>query len=47
MVWGKVLACGTALIQAGTWLVLLMVNGIAIQNAGLILLQVTVGLHSS
>jgi len=43
MVWGKVLACGLLVpIQAGTWLVLLMVNGIAIQNAGLILLQVTV-----
>ena len=43
MVWGKVLACGVLVpIQAGTWLVLLMVNGIAIQNAGLILLQVTV-----
>src|SRR5512137_2447373 len=43
MVWGKVLTCGLLVpIQAGTWLVLLMVNGIAIQNAGLILLQVTV-----
>jgi ABC-type Na+ efflux pump permease subunit len=43
MVWGKVLACGILVpIQAGTWLVLLMVNGIAIQNAGLILLQVSV-----
>ncbi len=43
MVWGKVLACGILVpIQAGTWLVLLIVNGIAIQNAGLILLQVTV-----
>jgi ABC-2 type transport system permease protein len=43
MVWGKVLACGILVpIQAGTWLVLLMVNGIAIQNVGLILLQVSV-----
>jgi ABC-2 type transport system permease protein len=43
MVWGKVLACELLVpVQAGVWLVLLMVNGIAIQNAGLILLQVTV-----
>jgi ABC-2 type transport system permease protein len=43
MIWGKVLTCGLLVpIQAGAWLVLLMVNGIAIQNAGLILLQVTV-----
>ncbi|MDP3564601.1 MAG: ABC transporter permease, partial [Methanoregula sp.] len=43
MVWGKVLACELLVpIQAGAWLVLLMVNGIAIQNAGLILLQVVV-----
>jgi ABC-type Na+ efflux pump permease subunit len=43
MVWGKVLACELLVpIQAGAWLILLMVNGIAIQNAGLILLQVTV-----
>ncbi|MCK7475083.1 MAG: ABC transporter permease subunit [Rhodopseudomonas palustris] len=41
MVWGKVLACELLVpIQAGAWLVLLMINGIAIQNAGLILLQV-------
>jgi ABC-2 type transport system permease protein len=43
MVWGKVLACELLVpVQAGVWLVLLMVNGIAIQNAGLILLQVTI-----
>jgi len=43
MVWGKVLACEILVpVQAGVWLVLLMVNGIAIQNAGLILLQVSV-----
>ena len=43
MVWGKVLACEVLVpVQAGVWLVLLMINGIAIQNAGLILLQVTV-----
>ena len=43
MVWGKVLACEVLVpIQAGAWLLLLMVNGIAIENAGLILLQVVV-----
>ena len=43
MVWGKVLACELLVpVQAGAWLLLLMVNGIAIQNAGLILLQVVV-----
>ncbi|MDD4137405.1 MAG: ABC transporter permease [Methanoregula sp.] len=43
MVWGKVLACEVLVpVQAGLWLILLMINGIAIQNAGLILLQVTV-----
>jgi len=43
MVWGKVLACELLVpIQAGAWLLLLMINGIAIQNAGLILLQVVV-----
>ena len=43
MVWGKVLACELLVpIQAGAWLLLLMVNGIAIENAGLILLQVVV-----
>ena len=43
MVWGKVIACEVLVpIQAGAWLVLLMINGIAIQNSGLILLQVTV-----
>jgi ABC-type Na+ efflux pump permease subunit len=43
VVWGKVLTCELLVpVQAGVWLLLLMVNGIAIQNAGLILLQVTV-----
>jgi ABC-type Na+ efflux pump permease subunit len=43
MVWGKVLACELLVpIQAGAWLVLLMINGIAIQNPGLILLHVVV-----
>ena len=43
MVWGKVLACELMVpIQAGAWLLLLMINGIAIENAGLILLQVSV-----
>jgi len=43
MVWGKVLACELLVpVQAGAWLILLMINGIAIQNAGLILLHVVV-----
>lgn len=43
MVWGKVLACEILVpIQAAAWLILLMVNGIPIENAGLILLHVTV-----
>jgi len=43
MVWGKVLACELLVpIQAGAWLILLMINRIAIQNAGLILIQVVV-----
>ncbi|MFA4877265.1 MAG: ABC transporter permease [Methanoregula sp.] len=43
MVWGKVLACELLVpIQAGAWLTLLMINGIAIQNAGLILLHVVI-----
>ena len=43
MVWGKVLACELLVpLQAGAWLVLLMLNGIAIQNAVPILLQVVV-----
>ena len=43
MVWGKVLACELLVpIQAGAWLLLLMVNGIVIENAALILLQVVV-----
>jgi len=43
MVWGKVLACEILVpVQAAVWLVLLMINGIAIENAGLILLHVTI-----
>jgi ABC-type Na+ efflux pump permease subunit len=43
VVWGKVLACELMVpVQAGAWLLLLMVNGIAIGNACLILLQVSV-----
>ena len=43
IIWGKVLACELLVpIQAGAWLILLMVNGIAIQNAGLILLHVVI-----
>jgi ABC-type Na+ efflux pump permease subunit len=43
IVWGKVLACELMVpVQAGAWILLLMINGIAIDNAGLILLQVSV-----
>ena len=43
MVWGKVLTCELLVpVQAGMWLILLMINGIAIQNAGLILMHVVV-----
>ncbi|NMB79502.1 MAG: ABC transporter permease [Methanomicrobiales archaeon] len=43
MVWGKVLACEVLVpVQAGVWILLLMINGIAIENAGLILVQVSV-----
>jgi ABC-2 type transport system permease protein len=42
MVWGKVLVCEVLVpVQAAIWLALLMVNGIAIENAVPILLQVT------
>jgi ABC-type Na+ efflux pump permease subunit len=42
VVWGKVLACELLVpVQAGAWLLLLMVNGIAIENVPLIFLQVT------
>ena len=35
MVWGKILACEILVpSQAGAWLILLTVNGIAIQNPG-------------
>lgn len=41
MVWGKVLACEVLVpVQAGAWLILLMINGIAIENALLILIHV-------
>ena len=43
VVWGKVLACELMVpVQAGAWILLLLINGIAMQNAGLILLQVSV-----
>ncbi len=43
MVWGKVLACEVLVpIQAAAWIILLMINGIAIENAGIILVQVSV-----
>jgi ABC-type Na+ efflux pump permease subunit len=43
MVWGKILACEALVpVQAAVWLILLMINGIAIENAGLILLHVTI-----
>jgi ABC-2 type transport system permease protein len=43
MVWGKVLACELMVpVQAGAWILLLIINGIAVENAGLILLQVSV-----
>ena len=42
VVWGKVLACELLIpLQAGAWLLLLMINGIAIANVPLILAQVT------
>ncbi len=41
MVWGKVLTCWVLVpVQAGAWILLLSVNGIAIQNAGFILIHV-------
>jgi ABC-type Na+ efflux pump permease subunit len=43
IVWGKVFACELLVpIQAGAWLILLMINGIAIQNAVLILVLVAI-----
>ena len=43
MIWGKVLACEALVpVQAGAWLILLAINGIAIQNTIQILLQVSV-----
>jgi ABC-2 type transport system permease protein len=42
VVWGKVLACELLIpLQAGAWLLLLLINGIAIDNVPLILVQVT------
>jgi ABC-2 type transport system permease protein len=44
MIWGKVAACLAIVpVQSGAWLLLLMVNGIAIANAIPILLHVTAG----
>lgn len=41
MVWGKVIACELLIpVQAGAWLILLIINGIAIDNVPLIFLQV-------
>src|SRR5665647_326086 len=43
IVWGKVIACELLVpIQAGAWLILLMINGIVIQNAVLILILVAI-----
>ena len=43
IVWGKVLACELMVpVQACAWILLLMINGIAIENAALILVQVSV-----
>lgn len=43
MIWGKVLACELLVpVQAGVWLLLLMLNRIAIENAAMILLQVVI-----
>ncbi|MFA6225445.1 MAG: hypothetical protein WC620_04505 [Methanoregula sp.] len=43
MVWGKVLACELLVpIQAVAWLLLLIINGIAIENAWLILIHVVI-----
>jgi ABC-type Na+ efflux pump permease subunit len=42
VVWGKVLACELLIpLQAGAWLLLLMINGIAIDNVPLILVQIS------
>lgn len=44
MVWGKIVACELLIpVQAGIWLLLLSVNGIAIENTLPILLHVSVG----
>jgi len=43
IIWGKVIACELLVpIQAGAWLILLMINGIMIQNAVLILILVAI-----
>ncbi|MGD1005189.1 MAG: ABC transporter permease [Methanoregulaceae archaeon] len=42
MVWSKVIACELLVpIQAGAWLLLLLLNGITIENVPLIIIQVT------
>jgi ABC-2 type transport system permease protein len=42
IIWGKVLACELLVpVQAGAWLLLLLINGIPIRNVPLILLMVT------
>jgi len=44
MVWGKIAACEVLVpVQAGVWLLLLGVNGIAIDNAAAILLHASAG----
>jgi ABC-type Na+ efflux pump permease subunit len=44
IVWGKILACELLVpVQAGIWLLLLILNGITIANAPLILLHVVLG----
>ncbi len=43
MVWGKVIACEILIpVQAGAWLILLLINGIAIENVPAIFLLVAV-----
>jgi ABC-2 type transport system permease protein len=43
MVWGKIVACEVLIpVQAGVWLLLLSINGIAIQHAGEIILHVSI-----
>lgn len=43
VVWGKVLACELLVpVQVIAWVLLMMINGIAIENVGLILIHVSV-----